>query len=467
MGRNLARNAASQGFGVAVYDAFPAVLAEAMRENAELPCHKHLVGFTEAETLTKALATPQVLLLSVKAGEVTDKTIEAWVPHLQQGALIIDGGNSHPKETARRERELKDQGIRFLGMGISGGEEGARHGASLMPGGVESAFEDCRGLLSALAAKAVDGTPCVDYIGPGGAGHFTKMVHNGIEYGDMQLLAEAYDVLTRIYGHTPSESAAVFENWNAGPLESYLVQITAQVLRRVDDHTDRPLVDVIVDVAGQKGTGRWTAEAALELGVAAPTILAAVQARALSAARTARQRGGQRLGDPVQEETVSPDANELRDLHDALYAAKLCSYAQGFHLLDTASRVNDWSVRLESVALLWRAGCIIRAGFLDDVARAFRRNPELPHLLLDQDFGAIAVRSANSLRRVIALATSRGVPCLAFSSSLAWMDSMRTKRLPQNLTQAQRDAFGAHGFARIDDAGDTLHHVDWGIQSGG
>ncbi|MCC6669794.1 MAG: NADP-dependent phosphogluconate dehydrogenase [Planctomycetes bacterium] len=456
MGENLALNIASRGFPITVFnrstDKVSAFLKQRVRPGDPVR------GAMSPQEFAASLARPRRILLMVKAGQPVDDTIASLLPHLERGDLIVDGGNSHPRDTERRSRELAAKGFRFFGMGVSGGEEGALKGPSLMPGGPREGYEELKPILTRIAAQVDDG-PCVTYIGPGSAGHFVKMVHNGIEYGDMQLIAEAYDVMGTVLGMGAEAMAPVFAAWNRGPLESFLIEITATVLTKHDPETGKPMVDVILDRAGQKGTGRWTSEIALELGVSLPTIHAAVEARMLSAQRDQRVHASTRLRGP-QVRTLA-DRQVLQDLHDALYCAKICSYAQGMDLLRVAGEANQWQLELAEIARIWKGGCIIRARFLDRIKDAFRREPRLANLLLDEELGGFLVAAQERWRRIVALGAAHGVPLLAMGASLAYFDSYRRARLPQNLTQAQRDFFGAHTFERVDRPAGQPFHVEW------
>jgi 6-phosphogluconate dehydrogenase len=386
-------------------------------------------------------------------------------PLLDSGDILIDGGNSYFEDTRRREAALRDKGLNFVGCGVSGGEEGARYGPSIMPGGSEAAWARIRDVLDAIAAKT-DAGPCVTHVGPDGAGHFVKMVHNGIEYGDMQIIAEVYDVLHRGLGLSTPEAADVFDEWNRGPLESFLIELSAQVCRVKDSETGQPLVDVIQDKAGQKGTGKWTAQVALDLAVAIPTIAAAIDARVLSSLKEERVAAGRLL---AATETAAAFAGGDRDvwknaLRDALYAARVCSYAQGMALIAAGSAKYGWNVNLAEMARIWKGGCIIRARLLDPVRQAFTANPALANLLIDPAIARDIQAAAPGWRRIVAAAASGGIPVPALAASLAYFDSYRTARLPQNLTQAQRDAFGAHKFERVERSG--FVHADWGTTEG-
>ncbi len=455
MGENLALNIARRGFPISVWNRTTDKVARFVTERVRgEPVH----GANTLAEFVESLAEPRIVLLMVKAGEPVDATIAQLLPLLRAGDLIVDGGNSHPRDTERRARELEPHGILFAGMGVSGGEEGALKGPSLMPGGPPQAYALLEPVLTRIAAQVPDGA-CVTHVGPGAAGHFVKMVHNGIEYGDMQLIAECYDLMQVALRMPAAEIADVFARWNEGLLESFLIEITARVLREVDPDTGQPLVDVILDRAGQKGTGRWTSEAALELGVPLPTIHAAVEARLLSARRDQRVAASQQLHGPGS----SPHTPGLLSaLHDALYASKICSYAQGMDLLRTASDEHRWDVRLDEIARIWKGGCIIRARMLDRIQAAYHREPQLPNLLLDRELGGFVVQSQSRWREVVAAGAAAGVPMLATGSSLAYFDSYRRARLPQNLTQAQRDLFGAHRYERIDRPAGETFHTEWG-----
>ena len=458
MGENLALNIARRGFPVTVFNrTTEKVDAFLSRRVAGEPIDgAHSVG-----ELVGRLARPRRVLLMVKAGEPIDATIAKLAPLLEHDDLIIDGGNSHPRDTARRARALEVQGLRLVGMGVSGGEEGALNGPSLMPGGRREDYDLLAPVLEAIAARADDGEACVTHIGPGAAGHFVKTVHNGIEYGDMQLIAECYDLMETGLGMEPAEIGAVFTRWNDGPLESFLIEITGEILRMQDPETGRPIVDVIVDRAGQKGTGRWTSEIALELGVPLPTIHAAVDARGLSARKEERVRAAQIFSGPKVGGEVEDDIVDA--IRDALYAAKICSYAQGFDLMRVASEAEGWDIDLGAVARIWRAGCIIRAAFLGRIAQAYAADPGLTNLLLDEAFGRWLEEAQANWRRVVALAARSGVPILAMAGSLSYFDSYRRARLPQNLTQAQRDYFGAHTVERVDrPPGEFIHLIEPG-----
>lgn len=457
MGENLALNIERHGFPIAVYNRDPAKVDRLLETRAK---GLQFFGAHTAAELAQSLERPRKIVLLVKAGQPVDWTIEQLRPHLEPGDILIDGGNSWYEDTERRQKELASSGIRFIGSGVSGGEEGALLGPSLMPGGERDAYEEIRPIWEAIAAKVDDG-PCVTYIGPGGSGHFVKMVHNGIEYGDMQLIAEAYDILHRALGYSADRLADIFAEWNEGVLESFLIEITSKIFRAKDPETGSPLVDLILDKAGQKGTGLWTSKVALDLGVAIPTIDAAIMARLLSARKAERVEASRVLIGPSGQ-TIRDDEKEIvAAVHDALYAAKICSYTQGMALLKAASDTFHWQLQLGEIARIWKGGCIIRARFLDGIREAYAKRPDLPSLLLDDRFRDAMTAAQSGFRRVVGLAQSFGIPCLAFSSSLAYYDSYRSARLPQNLTQAQRDFFGAHTYERVDKPDVGPVHTDW------
>jgi 6-phosphogluconate dehydrogenase len=454
MGQNLALNVERNGFSVAVYNRTAARTEEFMAGPAR---GKNIQAAYTVEELVNTLERPRKIMLMVQAGAPVDDTIAQLRPHLEPGDLIIDGGNSFFGDTERRAKELAEAGLNYIGTGVSGGEYGALWGPSIMPGGQREAWEMVKPIFTAIAAR-VNGDPCVSYIGPRGSGHYVKMVHNGIEYGDMQLIAESYDILKRIGGLSAAELHQVFAEWNREELQSYLIEITADIFTKTDDETGQPLVEVILDEAQQKGTGKWTSQNALDLGAPTPTINAAVESRIVSAYKDERVAASQVLSGP-EIQFGGDHAALVRDLRDALYAAKICSYAQGFALLHAASQEYDYSLNYGELARIWRGGCIIRAAFLNDIRAAFERNPDLSNLLMDAEFGQAVQQRQGALRRVIQIAIMNGVPCLAFSSALSYFDAYRTARLPANLTQAQRDYFGAHTYRRIDKEGSF--HTEW------
>ncbi len=456
MGRNLALNIARKGFPIAVFNRTTSKVTSFLSEDVR--DDDPVQGALTLEEFTGMLERPRRIIIMVQAGDPVDATITQLLPLLDPGDIIIDAGNSHPDDTTRRAKDLPEQGMRFIGMGVSGGEEGALLGPSIMPGGPKDAYEEIAPVLEKIAAQVEDG-PCVTYLGTDAAGHFVKMVHNGIEYGDMQLIAETYDLMSIGMGMKPDELCATFTEWNKGPLESYLIEITGEIFSKLDPETNGALVDVILDRAGQKGTGRWTAEIALGLGVPLPTIHAAVDARGMSSRKHERIQAAQILSGPPPLQKADPSL--VSDLHDALYAAKICSYAQGFDLLRTADRECGWNLDLGEIARIWKGGCIIRARFLDRIREAWEKNPELPSLLLDEEFGGFLVGAQAAWRRVVARAAATGVPILAMGASLSYFDSYRRERLPQNLTQAQRDFFGAHTYERVDRPEGEFFHTEW------
>src|SRR5712691_3102732 len=453
MGENLALNIEEKGFPIAVFNRTVSKVDEFIARNPG----KQLRGCHSIEELVAAIERPRPIILLVKAGEAVDAMIAAIRPHLQPGDILVDGGNSYFLDTERRAKELAAAGLQFVGMGVSGGEEGARHGPSLMPGGPRAAYERLEPILTKIAAQVDDG-PCVTYIGPGGAGHYVKMVHNGIEYGDMQLIAEAYDLLKNVAGLDAPGLSEVFADWNRGDLQSYLIEITADIFRRTDPETGKPLVEMILDTAGQKGTGKWMSQNAFDLGAALPTINAAVEARILSAAKADRVAASQVLRGPSTMYVAEPRA-VVGQVRQALYAAKVCSYAQGMHQLRLAGEEYDYNLDLGGIARIWKGGCIIRAALLDKIRAAYARRPDLPNLLMDEQFRGEIDERQPAWREVIALAARHGIPCLAMGDSLGYFDMLRRDRLPANLIQAQRDYFGAHTYQRIDREG--IFHTEW------
>jgi 6-phosphogluconate dehydrogenase len=455
MGQNLALNIADHGFRVAVYnrtaartEAFAA--SEAARGSRIVPC-------ATLQDLVAPLRAPRAIILMVQAGAATDEQIAALAPLLAPGDVIVDGGNAHYRDTIRREAALGERGLRLLGTGISGGEEGARHGPSIMAGGVAEAYERVQPIFEAIAAK-VGGAPCCARLGPDGAGHFVKMVHNGIEYADMQLIAETLALMKDGLGLGYPEMQATFAAWNQGELDSYLIEITADILGKRDPETGLPMVEVILDRAGQKGTGGWAVAAALELGVPAPTMAEAVAARSLSAARDERLYAAPRLAGPAAQGGHASTI-DLDTLRDALLAAKSAAYAQGFALMAAAGAAHSWALDLATVATIWRGGCIIRARLLDRIREAYRRDPTPANLMLDPYFAAVLAETQDGLREAIVLAVRRGIAAPALGSALAYYDAYRSARLPASLIQAQRDYFGAHTYERVDRPGSF--HSDW------
>ena len=455
MGQNLARNIARNGFKITVYNRTGATTREFMERSGARP---GLCAAFDLETFTASLSRPRKIICMVKAGSAVDAVIEAMLKILEPGDLIMDGGNSLFSDTQRRAAQVEARGLKYMGVGISGGEEGALHGPSIMPGGDREAWKMVQPILTAIAARA-HGEPCVARMGSGGAGHFVKMVHNGIEYGDMQLIAESYDLLGRVLGLSAPELAGIFSHWRQGVLSSYLIDITADILKKTDPETGNPLVDMILDTAGQKGTGRWTSQSALELGVAAPTLAAAVDARVLSSRKRERTRAATLLPGPSPTIPGKDREDFTNRVENALYAAKICSYAQGFALLHAADREYAFGLDLGTVARVWKAGCIVRAGFLDDVRRAYDGPAEIANLLLDPFFSKALDKRHQALRETVASSALAGVSVPALSASLAYYDAYRSSRLPANLIQAQRDYFGAHTYERVDK--DGVFHTQW------
>jgi 6-phosphogluconate dehydrogenase len=453
MGHMLALNMESKGFSVAGFD----LDAEKVNAVAVNVRGKKILVTNESPVFLNALQTPRRILMMVPAGAPVDAVINDLKSNLAKNDVLIDGGNSFFKDTERRSRELEAAGIRYIGTGISGGEEGALHGPCIMPGGQPAAYRLVKPILTKISAH-VGTKPCCVYIGPEGAGHFVKMVHNGIEYGDMQIICEAYDILKRVLHLTPEELQAVFAEWNAGPLNSYLMEITKDILGRYDDETGKPLVDMILDKAGQKGTGKWTAQIALDLGVAAPTLAMAVEARILSAIKSERVRAAEILTGPEKPFKGNRDFL-IQQVHNALYLAKISCYAQGFAIMREASKEYNWELKFDQIAQIWKGGCIIRAQMLEQIRRAYKQNPNLENLMLAPYFTKRLLKLQKSLRYVVRLATEMGIPALAFSTSLAYYDSYRSPVLPANLLQAQRDYFGAHTYKRVDKEG--TFHTKW------
>ena len=458
MGENLILNIERNGYTVAVYNRTTAKVDEFIAGRGK---GKKFIGCDDPKTFIESIERPRKIVLLVKAGDAVDATINGFKQYLDKDDIIIDGGNSHFTDTMRREEQYAKEGIKFIGSGVSGGEEGALWGPSLMPGGDKAAYDEIKPIWEAIAAKVNDG-PCVTYLGPNGAGHYVKMVHNGIEYGDMQLIAEVYEILRKALGMTASQIADLFEEWNKGILDSYLIEITAKVLSVTDPETGKPLVDLIKDKAGQKGTGKWTSQSALDLGIAIPTIDAALTARMMSALKEERMVAAKKLSGPKTEVLTGDVAKKLKDsLQDALYASKVCSYAQGMALIKAGSDFYKWDVNLSECARIWKGGCIIRAALLEKIRAAFARQNDVPNLLVDPDFAAFMVKAQDNWRYTIATATMQGIAVPALSASLAYYDSYRCENLPQNLTQAQRDFFGAHTYERIDKPDAGFVHTEW------
>ena len=494
MGANFALNMADHGFKVAVYNRTTHVTEEFARDNpaSVIGPGGAVIPAADLKDFVKSIKRPRRIMILVKAGGPTDAVIDGLVSLLEGGDCIIDGGNAEWTDTVRREKALKDKGLLFVGSGVSGGEEGARFGPSLMPGGDSKAWELIKPIWLAVAAKvdaksgkpimgasrgkpvkAEGAVPCTAYIGPGGAGHYVKMVHNGIEYGDMQLICEAYHFMRDVLEMSNADMARVFGDWNKGELDSFLIEITADILKQSDPVTGKPFVDVVLDAAGQKGTGKWTSVSALDLGVPAPTIAEAVFARCVSAMKEERTAASKVLKAPDMpaihwhHDHASPQhAGSQGDswvdaVRDALYCSKICSYAQGFALIGHASKENNWNLKFGEIAQIWRGGCIIRARFLQKITEAYQRRADLPNLLLDPFFSETIQRCQSNWRKVVARAAVTGVPVPAFASALSYFDSYRSARLPANLLQAQRDYFGSHTYERVDQPRGKFFHLDW------
>jgi 6-phosphogluconate dehydrogenase len=475
MGQNLALNIADHGFKTSVYNRTTATMEKFVAENPDTP--GGLVGFATLEEFAASLARPRRAVIMVQAGNPTDAVITALTHVFEPGDIIIDGGNAKWTDTIRREKELKEKGFLFIGSGVSGGEEGARFGPSVMPGGDREAYAHIEAVWNAISAKVdpvtgkelkgaapgkpiVGGVPCAAYIGENGAGHYVKMVHNGIEYGDMQMICEAYDLMRKLLGMPAAEIATVFRKWNTGVLDSFLIEITAEVLAQKDPASGGALVDMILDTAGQKGTGKWTSVSALDMGVPAPTVAEAVFARCISAVKEERVAASKILTGP--DSTYTGDKEELIEaIHAALYCSKICSYAQGFQLMREAQTEYDWKLNFGHIAQIFRGGCIIRAVFLQKITEAFERDGKLANLLLDPYFQGELAKLQTQWRKVIATAALQGVPAPCMGSALSYYDGYRSEKLPANLLQGQRDFFGAHTYERIDQPRGKFFHIDW------
>ena len=456
MGKNLALNIESRGYSVAIYNRTGSKTEKVVADHPD----KNLVPSYTIEDFVNSLETPRRIILMVKAGAPTDATIKSLLPHLDKGDVLIDGGNTFFQETMRRNEELDNSGINFIGMGVSGGEKGALEGPSLMPGGQKEAYDLVEPILKKIAAKAEDGEACVTYVGPNGEGHYVKMVHNGIEYGDMELIAESYNLMRNLLGLSNDEISDVFNEWKDGELKSYLIDITADILTRKDDlGTGKPIVDVILDRAGNKGTGKWSSQSALELGVPQSLITESVYARYISAMKDERVAASQVLPNP-EFDLGDVDKKELVEkIRRALYFSKIMSYAQGFEQLRVASENYNWNLNYGDMAKIWREGCIIRAQFLQKITDAYEKNPELKNLMLDDYFKKIVEEYQNDVRDIAALAIKAGVACPGFSSAITYYDQYRSAHLPANIIQAQRDYFGAHTYERTDREG--VYHYEW------
>ena len=458
MGQNLVLNMNDHGFKVCVFNRTTSKVDEFLADEAK---GTQIEGAHSIEEMCSKLKSPKRVMIMVKAGDVVDKTIDSIVPFLSAGDIIIDGGNSLFTDSNRRTKDLAAKGLHYIGTGVSGGEEGARFGPSIMPGGDPAAWPAVKPIFQAIAAKVEDGTPCCDWVGEGGAGHYVKMVHNGIEYGDMQLIGEAYQLLKDGLGLTADELEAVFADWNKGELDSYLIEISTTIFGKKDDD-GTPIVDKILDTAGQKGTGKWTAIDALDNGMPVTLIGESVFARCLSALKDERVVASKVLNGPAQEKiSAEHKAEFIEEVRRALYCSKMISYAQGYMLLRSAEKVQGWNLNMGGVALMWRGGCIIRSAFLGDIKKAFDKDPKLTNLLLDDFFSSALNKYQASWRKALIHAIELGVPTPAFSTALAFYDGYRTARLPANLLQAQRDFFGAHTYERVDKPRGEFFHTNW------
>lgn len=454
MGKNLAFNIAEHGFSVSVYNRSYEKTEEMLKESK----FENLTGVVDLKEFIDSLEVPRKIILMVKAGKPVDDTIQTLIPLLEKGDIIMDGGNSFYEDTIRRNIELREKGLNFMGVGISGGEEGAKNGPSIMPGGDEEVYRLIEPVLTAISAK-VENEPCSTYIGKDGAGHFVKMVHNGIEYADMQLICEAYFILKKTLHLTPPQFHKIFTEWNEGELNSYLIEITAEIFTKKDDITGDYLVDRILDVAGQKGTGKWTSQVALDLGIAIPTITEAVFSRFISSIKEERTAASEVISFEEPEIVIENSEAFIESIRRALYASKICAYAQGFSLMNEASKNNKWDLDLGKISSIFRGGCIIRAQFLNKIKEAYDRNHALDNLLLDDYFNSIIMEYQKDWRRTVATAVEYGIAIPAFCSAISYFDGYRTKNLPMNLLQAQRDYFGAHTYQRDDIAG--IFHTQW------
>lgn len=458
MGENLVLNMESHGYTVAVFNRTTSKVDDFVNGRGK---GKKIIGCHTVQDVVASLKRPRKIMIMVKAGSPVDQVIDEFVPLLEPGDILIDGGNTHYPDTTRRTRALKEKGLLFVGTGVSGGEEGALKGPSIMPGGNPEAWPHVKPILQAIAAKVADGTPCCDWVGPEGAGHYVKMVHNGIEYGDMQLICEAYQLMRILLGMSPDQMHEVFARWNTGELDSYLIEITRDILAFKDPESGRPMVDLILDTAGQKGTGKWTVTSALDLGVPLTLIGEAVFARCLSAQKEERVAASQVLKGPEPKRFEGDASAFVNDIEQALYASKLISYAQGYALMNAMGKESGWEFNNGGVALMWRGGCIIRSAFLGKIKEAFDRNPKLTNLLLDPYFNEQISKAQSGWRRVCAAAISQGIPLPAMTSALAYFDGYRSERLPANLLQAQRDYFGAHTYERVDRKRGEFFHTNW------
>ncbi len=457
MGENLVLNMENHGFSVAVFNRTVSKVDDFVNGRAK---GKNIKGCHSIEELVASLKKPRKVMLMVKAGKAVDDFIELLLPHLDQGDIIIDGGNSHFPDSIRRTKYLESKGFLFIGTGVSGGEEGALKGPSIMPGGSPAAWPHVKPIFQSIAAKVADGSPCCEWVGGDGAGHFVKMVHNGIEYGDMQMISEAYFLMEKALGMTTAEMHDAFAEWNKGELDSYLIEITRDIMAKRDKETGKPMIHVILDTAGQKGTGKWTSITALDLGIPAPTVAEAVFARAMSAIKDERVAASKELRGPKAKFEGNKKAF-VEMIRKALYVSKICSYAQGFQLMRAAAAEYKWDLKFGEIALMWRGGCIIRAQFLGKIKEAFDRNPALSNLLLDPYFKEAVEANQDAWRKVVVKAVELGLPIPAFSSALAYYDGYRSAQLPANLLQAQRDYFGAHTYERVDRPRGQFFHTEW------
>ena len=455
MGKNLALNIESRGYTVSVFNRTTTRTEEFLENEGK---DKNVFGATTIEEFVNSLEVPRKILLMVQSGKPTDATIASLQPFLEKGDILIDGGNTLYEDTIRRNKELEKTGIHFIGTGVSGGEEGALTGPSIMPGGQKEAYDLVAPIFDAIAAR-VDGESCSSYIGPDGAGHYVKMVHNGIEYGDMQLIGEAYFILKHVLGMDADDLHETFTEWNKGELDSYLIEITAEIFTKIDEETNQPLIDVILDKAGQKGTGMWTSKNALDLGVPLPVITEAVFARCISSMKDERVKASKILKAPEAIDYTGDKEELVEAVRKALYMSKICSYAQGFAQMRAQSEESDWNLQYGEIAMIWRGGCIIRAQFLQNIKDAYDRNPELENLLLDDYFNNIVGEYQSALREVVSVAVKHGIPVPSFASAISYYDSYRSENLSANLIQAQRDYFGAHTYERKDKEGSF--HTNW------
>ena len=461
MGKNLALNIESRGYSVSVYNRSRPSIDQLVEEAKG----KNIVGTYTLEEFVNSLETPRKIIIMIRAGQPVDDVIKSLKQYIEKGDLLIDCGNSFYMDTMRRSKDLAKEGYLFIGSGVSGGEEGALKGPSIMPGGPKEAYDLIEPVFTAISAK-VDNDPCCTYIGTDGAGHYVKMVHNGIEYGDMQLISEAYSLLKDVLGLSNEELYEVFSKWNKGELNSYLIEITRDIFRKKDEVTSKPMLDVILDAAGQKGTGKWASKSALDLGLSTPTITEAVFARCISAIKEERVAASKILSGPSKIELTDDKKEFIEAVRQALYASKICSYAQGFALMRAAAKEYQWEMNYGNIAMIFRGGCIIRAQFLNKIKEAYVKDPNLPNLMLDSYFSEILAKYQEGWRKAVAAAIRIGIPVPAFSSALSYYDSYRREQLPANLLQAQRDYFGAHTYERVDRPRGEFYHTNWTGQGG-